>query len=273
MAVNFNMNMGSLLKGLTSNTGGRSNNFLAQYKIAIAIFMVTILLVAGYVFALYMPALEANRQKSAELDKMIEMQKQLTALDIQINTLKKKLDKSKEQYLASLTRFGNSEDLGTLYQTISTLAEKYNIVVLNIKEIAPEAPKTKGKVAEKKDEKKDSKTDNKADGKSIEAKTDAKKDKKTAASTEKPKTTIDVKEIRVDVELKGDYVNYIKFKEDLAIAEILLKVNTETVMVKDDKDKSSQGGGLYVKLNLSTYAIDKKPFEGIITEKENDKTS
>lgn len=263
MALDIN-NMGSIVKGFTNKHGGGAV-LLAPYKAALIIFIVIIIVAAGYFTVVYQPLKEKNLKKKEELAKIVEMQKQLPVLDKQLADLKLKLDKSKEQYLESLSHFGNSEDLGGLYQTVSTLATKYGLVVLNVKEIPAVVEKVKAKPLDGKAAKGDAKKE--GDKKEGVKKDADKKDaaKKDAAPAAPKKPAIEVKEIKVEVELKGHYGEYIKFKEDLSLAEILLKINTESIMVKDEKvDK----GSIYVKLNLSTYAIDKKPFKGIVAEDE-----
>lgn len=265
MAIDLNMDMGSIIKGLMSKHSGGGVSFasgakagqlsLAPYKFAIIIFALVILVSGGYIATVYIPLKEKNNAKKAELTKVLEMKGQLSVLDGQIVMLKKKLDKSKEEYLESLAHFGNSEDLGGLYQTVSTLAIKYGLVVLNLKEIPAPPPPPVAKPA----------------AKTPAVTADSKEVKKEPAVDDAPKKpAIDVKEVKVEVELKGHYGEYIKFKEDLALAEVLLKVNSETIMVKDEK---TEQGSIYVKLNLSTYAIDKKPFQGIIAENEHEKTN
>jgi|GEM_PF-6744590 len=259
MSIDLNMGMGSAIKGFMSKgsagggsfSGSASGPSIAQYKFATIIFVLVLLVSAGYIAFVYLPLQKQNEAKKEELAKVQEMKNQLSVLDGQIKTLKKKLDKSKEQYLDSLSHFGNSEDLGGIYQTISTIAAKYGIVVMNVKDIPippppPPAPKP---------------TTTAADGKAASAPA-------TPPAPKKP--AIDVKEIKMEVELKGHYGDYIKFKEDLALAEMLLKINSETATVKDDKNDP---GSIYISLNLSTYAIDKKPFQGIMTENENEKTN
>lgn len=63
--------------------------------------------------------------------------------------------------------------------------------------------------------------------------------------------------ILVDVELRGNYNAYMKFKEDLYKNEPLLRIQKESMQVGQD---ASNPGLIFVKLQFSTYAIDKKPF-------------
>ncbi len=269
MPIDLNMDMGTVIKDLISKcrnsnaSGQTSSNVngklpIAAYKVAIIISILMILVIITYITFIYLPLKEKNHQKADELNKILEMKTQLSVLDEQIDTLKKRLDKSKEEYIESLSNFGSSDDLGSLYQVVSTLAAKYNLVVLNVKEIAlppPPPPAAKTTVTE-------------TPGANAE-----KKDDKVASATPAAPAAkaagVSVKESRVELELKGHYGEYIKFKEDLAIAAALLKINSESIIVKNE---TTEQGSIYVKLNLSTYAIDKKPFQGIITDKENEKT-
>lgn len=280
MAVDLNMDMGAIVKGFLAKqsrgqampSGHGLKNQLEAYKIAASILAGVFLISVIYIGLIYIPIKDKINKKTEELNKVLEMKNQLSVLDGQIVQLKKKLDKSKEEYLESLAHFGNSEDLGSLYQTVSTLAAKYNLVVLNVKEVTPPPEKPKPVVKAEGDGKGakpagDAKTPAKVDSKDTK---DAKDPKAAAKDAAPAKPKVAVKEILVDVEIKGHYGEYIKFKEDLALADILLKINTESIMVKSE---AAEQGSINVKLNLSTYAIDKKPFQGIITEKENEKTN
>ncbi len=279
MAINMNLDLGSMMKGMSGKGSNLSTAGLIAkmqpFKKSIILFLVTIVIFSIYFSAYYLPMRKENLKKIAEIQKLNDMEKQSVELTGKIGTLRKKLGDSKEEYIQSLSHFGNSEDLGELYQSISTLAAKYDIVVMNIKEVPPVEDKSKKKEAKSDDAKsKDKKAGDKKDAKKDDKKTDEKKadskkdsNKKVAAKVdETPKTP--VKEILVAVELKGQYGQYIKFKEDLAIAEMLLKINSETLKVKSDK---AEPGKIYVELNLSTYAIDKKPFQKVIDENESKK--
>lgn len=259
MAIDLNADLGTIIQGLFAKKDGGNNaassgggaafakNAMAgfpieAYKYALIILAIVLAISGAYIYMVYMPLREENMKKTEELNKAIEMKNQLSVLDSQIKTLKSKLDKSKEEYVESLAHFGNSEDLGALYQTVSTLAAKYNMVVLNVKDvpIPPEKPQPAAKKA----------------------------DKDAPPPPKKP--AIEVKEIKVDIELKGHYGEYMQFKQDLALAAILLKINSESIMVKDSK---TDQGNIYIKLNLSTYAIDKKPFQGIVTTQPNEENN
>lgn len=253
MAVDLNMDVGAIIKafiekkkagGTSSNTSGKSSELsqkIEPFKYLIGSVVGLGLLTTGYVTFLYSPIKKENTTKTDELNKLVDMKDKIGQINSQIAIIKKKLDSSKQEYIEELSHFGNSEDLGELYQSISTIAAKYNLVVLNIKEATPPpAPASTAKAP-------------------AATKTPAGTPEAAAPPPpEEPKTK--VSEIRVDLELKGNYGDYIKFKEDLAIAEVLLKINTENIKVKTDKE----AGVIYIKLNVSTFAIDKKPFENVI---------
>ncbi len=245
MAVDLNMDMGDIVKGLLNKGGSTSavaapaaGSPMAKVKPFIPLVIFTIVLVGvifAYVEFVYRPMQAVNNEKNKELLRLEDMKQKIPTLDARIKNLKNKLSESKEHFVEELSHFGNSEDLGELYQSISLLATKYDMVVLNIKEIATVKPPAKI-----------------VDGKEVKVN----------------KNKTEVKEVRVDVELKGKYMDYINFKEELAVTEMLLKINSETVQVKS---KADERGVVYVAMNLSTYAIDKEPFQNVISGGQNEK--
>lgn len=246
MAVDLNMDMGAIIKGLLNKKSGDSSSasmgsnddIVAKIKPfagAIGLFLTTVILFVLYYNLYYTPMVQANLKKEEQIKKLENLKSQTATLEQKIASIKKTLVDSKDTYLESLSHFGNSEDLGELYRSVSTLAAKYGLTVLNIKELGT--------------------TSN----------MDAPKGMKPEEAAKLPKPQTEVKEIQVEAELKGPYSEYIKFKEDLAIAEMLLKVNSEDIKVKSDK---SDQGNIFATLNLSTYAIDKKPFQKVMEDEE-----
>jgi Tfp pilus assembly protein PilO len=249
MAVDLNMDMGELIKGMlnknkdksendeasvnetTDNSGSSLSNKIMPFKNIIIIFIIIGASAGAYYKLHYQKIIAENLEKQEEIARLQTLEKEAKSLEAKINTMKKQLDSSNEEYLESLSHFGNSEDLGELYQSISILAEKYDLKVLNIKELPKPPPAAEP--------------------------LNSKGTKRTRRSRS---NATEVTEVKVKVELKGPYIQYIKFKEDLAVAEMLLKINEETVKVKQD-----EVGKIYAQLNLTTYAIDKKPFQKVIS--------
>jgi Tfp pilus assembly protein PilO len=266
MPIDLKMDMGSLLKGLSNKNGGKESvlELVNTFKNSIILLMFSVMVFTAYFYLYYTPMSVENIKKQAEIARLVDLKNKTAEMDTKIATLKKKLSETKEHYLESLSHFGNSEDLGELYQSVSTLAAKYDLIVLNIKEVPIKATPAPAPVAA---------APVKNAPPVVEGASPAAAAPAPAKVAAKPKPLMDVKEVQVAVELKGKYGNYIKFKEDLAVAEMLLKVNTENIKVKNDKDEP---GSIYVTLNLSTYAIDKKPFQKVMEndegkEKENAK--
>jgi Tfp pilus assembly protein PilO len=238
MAINLNQDMGSLMKdllGKNKTSGSVADSAQVPFIEKIAPFrnaIVMLTLISGGTFAYYkmyyLKTQLINQEKATEIARLNDLKTQTVQLEQKIATLKEKLNSSKEEYLQSLAHFGNSEDLGELYQSISVLAEKYDLKVLNIKELPKPLPPPPPLDA-----------------------------KGQPIVQEQPLTQ--VKEVKVSVELRGAYVQYIRFKEDLAVAEMLLKIDEEAVKVKKDDI-----GSIYAELTLTTYAIDKKSFQNVI---------
>lgn len=214
----------------SSAAGGSLSEKISPFLNIIIIFFVIIGASGAYYQFHYIKVQKTIKTNSEEIARLNKLKTDTTQIEAKIAYLKSQLDSSKEQFLENLKHFGNSEDLGGLYQTISDLSLKYDLQVLNIEELPKKAPAPKPLNS---------------------------KGKKTV----KKKNATEVHEVRVTVELKGPYVQYIQFKEDLAVSEMMLKINEETVKVKKDET-----GKIYSKLTLTTYAIDMKPFEKIKQE-------
>jgi len=238
MAVDLNLDIGSLLKklmgdGSLNNTNNQSiSDKIRNYKYTIILCLIIIVLAGSFYNFVYIPLVDSNLEKQKVVEELLKKQSEIPKLKAQATKIKKNLSSSRKQYLEELAHFGNSEDLGELYQSISTIASKYNMLVLNIKEIQETV--TNQPIPTDKDKK-------------------AKNDKQNQMKA---------KEVKVSVELKGRYNEYMLFKEDLAIAEILLTINSESVKV--GSGKSEDKGIIFATLNLTTYAIDKKPFQEVI---------
>lgn len=244
MAINLNQDMGALMKDLlgknnagSSTAGASEGTFLKKispFRNALVMFTLISAGTCAYYKMYYLKTEQINQDKATEIARLNDLKTQTVQLEQKIATLKEKLNSSKEEYLESLSHFGNSEDLGALYQSISVLAEKYDLKVLNIKELPKPPPPPEPLDAK---------------GKPI--------------VQERPLTQ--VKEVKVGVELRGSYVQYIHFKEDLAVAEMLLKIDEEAVKVRKDDI-----GSIYAELTLTTYAIDKRSFQNVIDTGKTD---
>ncbi|MDA0781645.1 MAG: hypothetical protein PQ612_04640 [Rickettsiales bacterium] len=251
MAIDLNQDMGALIKSLMGKNNGSSDSGAAAsanasnegsvadkiipFRNVIIIFIIIIGSSVAYYKLHYTKMVKTNAEKAEEIERLNKLKTDTANLEKQITNMRNDLSASKEEYLESLSHFGNSEDLGELYQSISILAEKYGLKVLNIKETTPPPPPA-----------------------------EPLNSKGTKPAFQKKANITEVKEIQVKVELKGPYVEYIRFKEDLAVAEMLLKINEETVKVKKD-----EVGKVYSQLTLTTYAIDKKPFQKVIATDDN----
>lgn len=255
MAVDLNMDVGAAFKefmakrkageagGSGATSGGSPLDALGAYK-NLALYGVGLVIgIALFVYLLYLPKHARYEAKMTKLAEVHDKKKQLDTLNLQIAALKKQLSNSKTEYLEGLQQFGNSEDLDDLYKSISDIADRYGLVVANMKEISTK--KRSGAVPTS------------TAGSTAATATD------TAAAP--VKTGPEVIETKVKVDLRGRYAQYMRFKEDLAIAETLLTINTETIKISSTKENP---GHVQIELDLTTYAIDKTPFKTILQDDE-----
>ncbi len=249
MPLNLKLDIGQVLRKKKQSNASEHRQNLSLIKKNIQSFVLCIILMSAailtFVYQIYIPLYDSNEKKGKELAELNRKAQSISDLDKQINILEKKVNESKVKYLEQLSHFGSSDNLENLYQSISTIANRYNITVLNIQESSTKNDKQANKPAAN----------------------PAKPAAGTAtANNAKPNNNkVAVKEIKVEATLKGRYSDYIKFKEDLAVAEVLLNINQESITV----DAKSNEGVIESKINLSTYAINKQPFNDALDNKDS----
>jgi hypothetical protein len=254
------MDINVLLNGLLKKGGGRSGVMESPYRSIILAAVVIVLFILAFVFLFYLPRQEENARREKELQERQAMEKNIGSLKNQSGKLKKNLNKSRGYYDTVLSYFGNSEDLRDLYQSVSLLASRHNMLVVNIKEI----PVPVAAVDKEKGKKKKAKKEEKPKA--------AAKKKGDGAEKTAPKI---VKEIRVKLELKGKFPHYMAFKKALSEAPLLLSIHTEKVKVEDEVDKKQGStpesrGNMSVTLELSSYAIDKAAYQKTLDSYEEE---
>jgi Tfp pilus assembly protein PilO len=182
-----------------------------------------------YVMYYYIPKHEEIAKQTEKLKELGEQRDGIASLDSQINNRQQQLEKSKILYTTILTYFDKSKELEDLYKSVSDLAIKNSLTVSNIKVIT-DAPK---KIAPL---------------------------EKNADGTPKPRPPEKkYKDNKVYIELDGKYGSYMKFKKLLLERKNLLTIHNESVSVITDKKQGTTK--VTVKLNLSTYTIDKEPYQ------------
>ncbi|MDB2415284.1 hypothetical protein N9W34_05880 [Rickettsiales bacterium] len=250
MAIDLNADLGTIIKGLmnkavASQGGGEVgiNKSLLKgpYKEAIIIGSVIVVVMTIYIFAVFIPIQTSNDNKRKELADTIEMQGELDLMDSQIKMLNKKYNSSKKHYEKTLSHFSESKDVDSLYEAISELAVTHSLVVSDIKEVAKKAAPVK----------KQKSTKNKKGKKGEKAKT--------------PSPADEVEEINVDVTFNGRYGQYMKFRKDLATNKELLSIGSEIIEVGSNKEER---GKISVKLTVTAYALNKKPYQKILEKNE-----
>jgi hypothetical protein len=280
MAVDMNALKSMLNKG--GGAGGSADLMNSPYRNLGIAAVVGIAFIVAFVFLFYLPYREENAKHEAELKQREKMQNEFGSIDSQAKNIQNKLSKSKEYYADVLTYFGNSQDLRDLYQSVSLVAGRNNMIVFNIKQIpipeADDAKKKKGKKGKNDDAKDDSKDDSKKDAKKEEKK-DEKKDAKAKDGKEaKPEKKI-IDEIRVSLELKGTFPNYLNFKQALSEAPLLLSIHSELVKTeetKKEKDAAATPANrdiIFVTLELSSYAINKDEYFKALESYEKDQNA
>lgn len=143
MGLDLNMDVGDI-KNLFSKLGTRrsaSAEPLAAgelqkrpYKKMMKLLGVTALGFAVVMGGIYYPYSTSLSAKKAELAETKEKQEQARYMDAEAAAVKHDIAASKEFYAELLQKFGEHEDIGTLFGAVSTLAMNNSMAVINITE-------------------------------------------------------------------------------------------------------------------------------------------
>lgn len=235
--VDLNADIGDILKGLfgkknsadgNNGSGNTGNKVDAKYYkgVIIASFLyisMTILLI----YAIYSYVYSDYVTNKEDLEKRTFMAENITKMKQKTESLNKNMVNSYSEYQEILDDFGNTADIQELYRTISNIAVRYNLVVLNVR-------REKEKI-------------NAAD---------RYKAKKANKGKEETKEEL-VKEVHVFFNLEGSFGSYISFKERLYRELPIINIKDEKISIVDDKEK---GSIVSIELLLTAFTVDKTPF-------------
>lgn len=143
--MNLDMDVGDLLKSLFSRRGksveaapeadpASGNKSLQPYKKPLMIGAAVLLFFAAFMAGVYSPYSTMLSGKKTELLDKQDKQAELLRMDSEARKLEEDLVASKEYYTDLLDYFGDNEDLGYLYESVSSLAMVNHLLVLNVKE-------------------------------------------------------------------------------------------------------------------------------------------
>lgn len=155
MAINLDMDMGELIEALMKKGKGKkpakteaadapagekkatpASKAANPYKKSLVLTGGVLGVFALVMLGVYMPynsSLSAKQQKIVELK---EKAKELTVVSAESVAVKNDIKANADYYKSVLSQFGEHEDIGNLYSTLSNVATRNRMVVVNVKESA-----------------------------------------------------------------------------------------------------------------------------------------
>ena len=230
MAIDMNVDVGALIKGLFSkkdiNSGdkGQSNPFIK----VILVVVVVLILIFTYIFLHYLPTQDDLRIKNQKIS-------QVSNLKIEIIELKSLIDKSildlniaEKDYQKLTNLFHTDKELEDLYRHISMLALRNNLMVSKI-EKGGERPILEMQA--------DSSQSIDSNYEFIE-------------NDSSIRSKVAYYEFVVNFEISGNYNNYVKFKKGLSELKKIINLKTESVIVLESETRR---GEVRVISSIATY--------------------
>lgn len=227
MGFSLDMDMGDLIGALTkkkdtqaapsSGSTSRGKKKSSPYKNIILIGTLVSAVFTIFIFLYYIPQTQTTEKQAKELEKKSGLQAEIVNISKQAVRIHSDMNKSQGKYIQILSKFTNSKDLQELYQSISSLAANQKLTVLEIKEGVVTQP----------------------------------------AMKEKTELENMIQEIHVNATIKGQFLDYMKFKQQLSSSKMMINIMSEKMKVLDGKNSRN---AIQAELSLTIYAIDKQPF-------------
>ena len=144
MSINLDMDMGQLIKGLFNKNSQASveqpvvpqtaHKKESIYKKPVLAGVAVFLFFGAFMAGVYSPYRAEIVGKKGELVEMKDKQGQLSKMKSEVRALEQDLIATKDHYRDLLEYFGDQEDIGYLYESVSQIATQHQLVVINVKE-------------------------------------------------------------------------------------------------------------------------------------------
>jgi hypothetical protein len=148
MSINLDMDIGELLQAIMSKKGVKSAKNKAKrtknisapsidspYKKPILTGIVITLLFAAFMAGVYLPYSDSVDKKNTVLAELQGKEVKINSIDAETRALERELSSSSSHYRDLLEYFGDHEDIGNLYESLSMLALENKLVVLKVREV------------------------------------------------------------------------------------------------------------------------------------------
>ena len=237
MALDMNVDVGDLIKGLFSkkeSKEGASSGPNPYTKTIIAV-VVTIILIASYIYFVYIPTQKDLKIKNEKISQIEMIKYEIDSLSNEIKVAQEQLVLAENEYKRRSKLFHSDKELEDLYGQISLLAMQNKLMVTKI-EKGSEVPVF-------------------ADGSCDNS-------NNFVNGQEQPQLQkVGYYEFTVDLEISGNYNFYTGFRNGLAQLKKIININSESIVVLESDESK---GGVKVTSSISTYRLPKDESEQCI---------
>jgi Tfp pilus assembly protein PilO len=250
MAIDMNVDVGAMLKGLFSKKTSQEGAKAPQNPYAkILISIVTVLiLIASYIYFIYLPTQEELRINNEKLSQIEILRSEVTVLENRIVKAQADLDEAEKEYERRTTLFHTGQEIEDLYGHISMLAMKNQLMVTKIE---------KGVENPIFDEAQSSICDRNLSN------TENSDDFNMQESPQLKKVAY--YEFLVDLEISGNYKNYTNFRNGLAELKKIINIMRESVVVLESETRR---GDVKVSSSIATYRLPANESEKCIQSEQ-----
>ena len=241
MALDMNVDVGALIKGLFSKKGSKEGVSSAPnpYTKIIMAVIVIIILIASYVYFVYIPTQKDIKIKNQKISQIETIKYEIGTLSNKIKTAQEELELAEIEYERRTKLFHSDKELEDLYGQISLLAMQNKLMVTKIEKGVEMPVFAVGS-----------------------CNISNNKDASSANSQQPPQLKkVGYYEFTVDLEISGNYNFYTGFRNGLAQLTKIININTESIVVLESKGGS---GGVKVTSAISTYRLPKDESEKCI---------
>jgi Tfp pilus assembly protein PilO len=238
MALDMNVDMGALLKGLFSkkdkgSDGGSANNAPNPHAKTAMVVVVVIALISAYVYFVYIPTQKDLKIKNAKIAQIQAIKNEIIQLNISIENAQEELEIAEAEYGRRTTLFHTDKELEDLYGQISLLAMQNKLLITKI-EKGLEKP---------------------VFGEGTCSGVNMANDDGTQQAQFQP---VGYYEFVVNLEISGNYNQFTNFRNGLAQLTKIININNETIIVPSS---GSKVGNVLVTSSIATYRLPKNESE------------
>lgn len=237
MAIDMNVDVGSLIKGLFSKKESKEGSPSApnpHVKTLMAVVAVVIV-IASYVYFVYIPTQKDLKIKNDKIAQIETIRYEIESLSSSIKVAQEDLELAEKEYDRRTNLFHSDKELEDLYGQISLLAMQNKLMVTKI-EKGFEVP--------------------------IFADGFCTNDDSFVNDEGQPQLqNVGYYEFTVDLEISGNYSFYTNFRNGLAQLKKIININSESIVVVESEENT---GNVKVTSSISTYRLPKNESEQCI---------